>query len=297
MTEPCHRRAWLTLGARSVDLEDYDGGWFCQSLDLGYPDVRDVVSNRPDQHGIDDRTQYFGGRPVEAQITALEGAGASIDSVAATFAPFMDPAQRPTLHYVLDRPGYPERILTGLRAAGYAWPIVGPYQRDIQLQWVANDPIVYDPAQKTTTAWSGSSSNPGRTYNLGFNRIYPTGGSSPTTGQLSTAGDVGMRPMFRIYGPITRPVVQMVIAGLVAYQIWFLAGVIIPAGQWVDVDTRAKTVFANSDPGQSWATSLDWQNTTWPVIQRGSPAGLTLVGSSTSGITQVQAFWLDGYLT
>lgn len=297
MTEPCQRRAWLTLGSLSVDLEDYSGGWFCQSLDLGYPEVRDVTSNRPDQSGIDDRTAYFGGRTVDAQITALSGAGATIDAVAATFAPFMDPAARPTLHYVLDRPGHPERVLTTLRAAGYAWPVVGPYQRDIQLQWVAADPVIYDPVQKTSTSWSGSSTAPGRVYNWTPNRIYPPGGSSPTVGGLSTAGDLPMRPLFRIYGPITAPVVQVQISGLVAYQLFFLGSVVIPAGQWVDVDCRTKTVILNSDPSQSWAANLDWQNSTWPVIQPGILAGMWLRGSSTSGITQVQAFWQDGYLT
>ncbi len=110
-------------------------------MNLGYPEVRDVVSNRPDQNGIDDRTAYFGQRVVSANITAQQ---APVDAVAASFAPFMVPAVRPTLHYVLERPGNPERTMT-VRASGYSWPISGSKTRDIQLQWVTSDAVALDP--------------------------------------------------------------------------------------------------------------------------------------------------------
>ena len=296
MTEPCNRRAWVTLGALSVALEDYGGGWFCTSLDLGSPDVRDVTSNRPDQSGIDDRTQYLGGRAITAAITALAGAGADIDAVAAAFAPFMDPSQRPSLHYVLDRPGLPERVIPNLRAAGYTWPIEGAYQRDIQLQWVAPDPAMLDPTVQTVTAWAGSSTTPGRTYPLTFNRTYPPGGSSPTTGLIRTPGDLPIRPLLRIYGPITAPIVTVQTGG-VSYRIFFQSGFIINAGAWVDVDTVAKSANLNSDPTQSVQAQINWLSTTWPVIAPNTNALLSLSGGSTTGVTQVQATWQDRYLT
>ena len=71
----CARYAWLTLGNQSVYLEDPDLGYFCTSLDLGFPTVRAVVNNRPDQHGIDDWTALWGERAVTASITAVRSAG------------------------------------------------------------------------------------------------------------------------------------------------------------------------------------------------------------------------------
>lgn len=299
MTSPCTRRAWLTLGALSVDLESYDGGYFCQSLDLGYPEVRDVTANRPDQHGLDDQTQYFGGRTIDAQITALSGAGATIDAVAATFAPFMDPAARPTLHYVLDRPGAPERILTNLRAAGYGWPIVGAYQRDIQLQWVASDPIPKDPATKTATAWAGSSAPPGRSYPLTFNRIYPPGSAGPMPASFNVAGDVPVRPLLRIYGPATRPSVFFstpIGTPYYQYTVYTTTATTIPAGQWIDIDLASKVATWNSDPASSAAANVDWSASSWPVLTPGRAWRMSLNGTTTSGVTQVQATWQEGYL-
>lgn len=298
----CVRSAWLTLGSLSVGLEG--PGWFCSSLDLGYPDVRDVVNNRPDQDGVDDRTLFMGARTVTAEISVLRGAGARIDAVAAQFAPFMTPNVRPVLHYVLDRPGTPERTLT-LRAAGYSWPIAGADERDLQLQWVAADPVARDTTQKSATAWAGSSTIPGRLYSWTPNRIYPTGGSSPTTGAIVVTGDVPVRPLLRIYGPITGPEVQIsaLLAGhpvYTQYLIYMAAGYVIGAGQWVDIDTANKTAYVNSDPTQSAATSITWTACLWPVLTpTPDPTSwaLQLSGGSTSGITQVQAFWTEGYLT
>lgn len=298
MTDPCVRRAWLVLGGLSVDLENSAAGYFCSSLDLGYPEVREVTANRPDQDGIDDRTRYVGGRVVTAAITAIAGAGASIDGAASSFAPFMDPSTRPELHYVLDRPGSPERVLSGLRAAAFAWPIVGPYERDIQLQWLASDPFAHDPSQQTATAWSGSATAPGRVYNLTFNRTYPPGGTSPNTAIVTNGGDVGLSPLLRFYGPISGGYVLFAWPGG-SGRVGFVSSFVINAGSYVDVDTRRHTARLNgiADPAYSVLVSLDWSTLSWPVVPPGVAATMNLYGTNTSGVTQCQAIWQNGYLS
>jgi hypothetical protein len=292
----CVRSAWLVLGAQTVQLESQPGGWFCESLDLGFPTVRTVVNNRPDVDGIDDRTQLMGERAVSAAIHTVAGPAASIDAVAAQFAPFMVPSVRPVLHYVLDRPGAPERTLT-LRAAGYSWPIAGPFERKIQLQWVAADPVARDPAQHTATAFAGASSGGGRVYNLVFPRTYPGGGGSPSTATIMSAGDVAVRPLLRIYGPVTAPVVQFTpAAGIVAFQ----STLVVSAGQYVEVDCAQRTAYLNGDRAQNVLTQIDWAamnaNGSWPLIPPHTSITMAMTGSSTTGASQTQAFWNDGYL-
>lgn len=296
----CVRKAWLVLGAQTVQLENPAAGYFCSSLDLGYPAVRDVVSNRPDQDGIDDRTRYWGGRVISADITALAGAGATIDAVAASFAPFMTPTARPDLHYVLDRPGAAERVIRSLRASGYSWPVVGPFERDIQLQWIAGDPYARDPTQKTATAWAGSSTPPGRAYNLTFNRIYPPGASSPTVATITVAGDQNVRPLIRVYGPINGGTVRVSSTSGGTYPVAFLASNYIPAGQWVDIDCSRRTVVGSD--GSSKLAAVDWGNLTspwagWPLLVPGANSMTLLGGTGTSGVTQAQCIWQDAYLS
>jgi hypothetical protein len=294
----CVRTAWLDLrgdGTVTIPLENWAAGYFCSSLDLGSPDVREVKANRPDADGIDDRTQFMGGRAVTAQITALAGAGAQIDAVASSFAPYMVPSARPILHYVLDRPGAAERVLT-LRPAAYAWQVAGDNQRDIQLAFVAADPIVRDPNVQTVTAWSGSAAGPGRTYPLAFNRAYPPG-IAASVGIVHSNGDVPVRPLLRIYGPIGGAVVQFVGLGGTLGLVAFVAGYTIPAGGWVDVDTLAHTAYANSDPTQNVLAQLDFTQLMWPVLPVGVDIQMALGGVATSGVSQVQAIWQDGYLS
>ena len=247
---------------------------------------------------------YVGSRVVSADITTLRGAGARVDAVASSFAPYMVPSARPVLHYILDRPGAAERTLT-LRASGYQWPIVGPDQRDIQLQFVAADPIPRDANQQTATAWSGSSTTQGRTYNLVPNRIYPPGGSSGSNAYIYSYGDVPIHPRLLIYGPVTNPGVTFYIyraatgpPDSIPSRVLFTGGLIVSAGHFIDVDTARKTAYMDSDPNQSVLPYVDWTNTRWPqlpVVPGYSLMGMS--GTSTSGITQTQCTWRDGFLT
>jgi hypothetical protein len=292
----CARSAWLVLGSLSVLLDNPAGGWYCSSLDLGYPTVRAVVTDRPDADGADDRTKYMGPRTVTIAIDTFAGAGARIDAVAAQFGAYMVPAARPVLHYVLDRPGAAERTIT-LRPANYGWPIVGADARNIQLQFVAADPAVYDPNVNSATAWSGGAGG-GRAYNLAYPRAYPVGGGAPTSATILSHGDLAVQPLLRLYGPIQGADVQLAPSSGATVHVRFVGSYFINAGHFVDVDTNRKTAIADGDPTQSVVGQLDWTNTRWPVLPIAPDSTtMTISGTNTSGVTQVVATWQDRYLT
>lgn len=296
----CVLRAWLVLGTLTMPLEDEAGGWFMTELNLGYPEVRDVVTNRPDQDGVDDRTRYFGSRAISATVKAVRWAGATLDDVATRFAPFMVPSARPVLHYVLDRPGTPERVVT-VRAAGYGFVIDNDQERDIHLQWIAADPVARDPNVQTVTTWAGASTGAGRRYNLTFPRVYPAGGGGPVAATATPAGDVPVWPTLRIYGPVTAPVVAFT-RGATTYGFAMLPSMTVSAGQYVEVDCAAKTAFLNGDRTRNVQTFIDWAailatNGGWPQLVPHQTTTIQMSGSSTSGSTQTQVSWQDGYVS
>jgi hypothetical protein len=294
----CIRRAWLVLEGRPTQpLEDEAATYSCTTLDLGYPEVREVVNNRPDVDGTDDRTRLFGSRAISADIHAQAGV-LTCDEIADLFAPYMVASARPELHYVLDRPGQPERMVT-VRAAGFTAPISGKATWEIHLAFVAPDPVMRDPTERSAIARVGSDDPGGRGYPLTFPRYYSAGGGGPTTGEIMSPGDVPVRPLLRIYGPVTDPVVKLAPTlqqPPVEYRVAFVAGFRIASGAWVDVDTDRRTVMDST--GASLMAQLDWAATTWPVLpDLPAVTYLTVTGTSATGISQVLALWQDGYLT
>jgi hypothetical protein len=298
----CVRAAWLTLDGLTVQLHDEQAGYFVTELDLGSPEVRDVTNNRPDADGIDDRTMFLGGRVVSVDVAAVAAAGATIDAIADLFAPFMMPNVRPTLHYVLDRPGLPERTLV-VRAVSYDWVVDNPDQRDYHLSWIASDPIVRAATQQTAVARSGTEGLTGRTYNWTPNRTYPAGSAPAQPVILNTPGVVAVHPLLRIYGPITAALVNMTVAatGAPAGRVPLVGSYVIDAGHFVEADCDAQTVTLDGDPGQSLLTSINWTSMAagggWPILLPRTNMRMGLAGSSTSTATQVQATWTDGYLS
>jgi hypothetical protein len=294
------RAAWITLGSLTVPLDNWDGGWACTSLDLGQPEVREVKNNRPDQHGVIDRTQYLGGRVVTATITAFPGGTLPMDQAIEQFAPFMDPSQRPVLH-VTTVSSAPERTLV-LRASPYSggMPMSSMDRRDAQFQWVAGDPVLRAVTLSTATSWSGlGGGGSGRLYPLTHPRVYPAAGGSQVNGVIVGYGAIIIRPTLTVYGPITTPRITFRTASGQVFQVWFTSGYQLAAGHYITIDTVNRT--ATLDGTTNAATSVDWVNSIWPALPN-SPDQTTMIlsgdptGLVTSGVTQVQATWQDGFL-
>lgn len=294
------RRAWLTLDGRTVELEDLDAGYACVTLDLGWPEVREVVNNRPQRNGIDDRTRLVGGRVVTAEVAAW-GQNMALDDIARLFAPFLNPAYRPVLHYVTFSNEVGERTIT-LRASDFAAPMVPPYDRPMHLSWVAPDPTAYSTELRTAAAWAGPSTVAGIVFNddqIVFNDtqvIFPSGSGQAVPGVIDNRGDSDIEPLIRIYGPITAPR----LVGTVAGRTWafaFTPATVIDPGDWVTVDMAAGTVYFDDNPAVSMMGDVSWSTSSWLAVPAGAQVTFNLFGSSTTTVTQAVATWREGFWT
>jgi hypothetical protein len=293
------RQAWLILGGRRLNLDDPVAGYVMTELDIGYPEVREVVDNNPDRDGVNDRTRLAGSRVVTAVIRAWPGGGVKIDDIARLFGPFTWPGGRPELHWILDTADRSERMLT-LRAADSAAPMGPPSGREIHLGWVAPDPVAYDPATRTAVGRPETDLMTGRRYDLTFDRVYPAGGIFGESAVVIVAGDVPARPRIRIHGPITAPAViltkHLTIEDPVEVVIRFAfdEAFRVEAGHWVEINGAARQVV--EDTGARLEGRVDWSESTWPVLESGYTWTVALLGSSTSQITQAVVTWREGFL-
>jgi hypothetical protein len=186
-----------------------------------------------------------------------------------------------------------------LRPAAYSWPIVGAYQRDVHLQWVAPFPLASDVVVKSGTAWAGATSGLLRVYPLTFPRLYVIPGTGPgVNATLTPGGDVGAKPFISIYGPISSPLVRILSqpSGYTIGRLAFVPGFRIDANHRVDIDTYEHTAWLDGDTSKSVLSQMDWTQIMWPVLPIPSATALmSLTGTNTSGSTQAVISWQDLY--
>ena len=238
-----------------------------------------------------DWTRLLGARAVTITGSIVPSSKGSRAKTIHALAPFLDPGNRPVLTYQVDADVTP-RTMT-LRPAAWAAPVSNPHISAFQLGYKAPDPLAYDSTVQTATTWAASSTG-GRVYNLTFNRVYPSGGS--TTTQAENHGDQTVYPMLHLYGPITGAIILetgLSVPGTVGLT--FQPDFILNAGSRVDIDCKAHTAIQDGITNV-YSELVYTSGQTWPFLPPGVVTTWTLSGSNTSTTTQLGIVWQDGYL-
>ena len=304
VSDPCHRAAWLTLDNMSVPLEDDANGYVCAELDIGWPDIREVINNRPDFHGVDDRTRLFGARLVSARIVAGPWGARSMDENVRLFGPFLQPSARPVLHYTTETPSddWSERTLV-LRAATFSAPISGAEIREMHCAWVAADPIIRGAETRDAIARPYSTLAGGRSYPLTFDREYATGGAGGQLAFIVSPGESDVFVNVRLFGPIQAPYLYFTTDATPYtaqrnWQVRFKSTYRLDTLRFADIDTANHTLV--DDLGNRLEGQIDWSQTSWsslPGNNQSSRMQVFGLGGSTNHNTQALVTWTDGYVT
>jgi hypothetical protein len=185
---------------------------------------------------------------------------------------------------VLDRPGNPERTMV-VAPRGYVAKIDSAFERKIQLQFVAADPIARDVATQSVTATVGA-----------------------TSALFNTVGQVPMKPLVRI-SAVSGPLgTSSGTAGTNNFQfrtlgtgsfgsLYFNNTYVLAAGHHIDIDCTARTAFLDGDPTQPVATQMDWTKTGWPVYPAPAPGlSFSCAGIDPTNSATFACIWNEGYL-
>lgn len=232
--------------------------------------AREVVYDRPGQDGQRDNTEFLGAAAVSMELGLKSNIGFTLD----TLAPLLHPGVRPLLVVDDDEyPAGPRQIL--LRFASK----VGPYEADnfrlLALGWTAPEGLWEDAAPSTVSVAGPPPADGGLAVGSTGLAVGATGlaitASDSASSRLVTGGGSVKRPFrARLYGPCTGPKLTndvLTITGKPNGNMIFADSVSVLAGEYIEVDTAAKTATRNSDPTQPVA--LDWGNSDWWLIQPG----------------------------
>lgn len=232
-------------------------------LSAPYPDLREVVEDRTDDDGTRDTTALFGARAVSIELLVTKNPRIIEDELSR----FMHPRVRPYL--VVEDDGWSQARRLRLRAAGMdaALDVDLPQRmRRIQAQWRAPDGV-WEAAEATEETVTADVDAGGVGISLpvelpfAFEETTETGASVVTNPGAAPSHFVA-----RLYGPCTAPSLVNETTG---EQITFTSGLVLSAGEYVEIDTRERTATHLSNTGLSRLAFVDFAATSWWRLEPG----------------------------
>src|SRR5690606_25267582 len=123
--------------------------------------------------------------------------------------------------------------------------------RQLTVQWVAPLGILESADLHSALARPSSTDPPdGREYDLEFDREYPSAEPSGSV-LVVNAGNVDAYPVIRIYGPCDDPGLEHESGAVIEFD-----GLSVAAGEYVELDVRARTIRYLSNPADSRYSDL-----------------------------------------
>jgi len=257
-------------------------GLWLVDLDLGFPEIREVVQARPGRDGNYDHTMWHGARTITCNLVA--------DNVAILdrLGGFMKPAARPILRFTA---GGTERQAE-MRVTSYAAPLATTARRgiiDISAQWSVPTGRIKSAAEHEITAFP-TGLEEGRVYDLDHDRAYPpTSGVGNTT--VHNAGNDHTPILMRIYGPCTDPKIENRTVGAKLET----SGLVLNEGEYVEIDSGERTVYFQSDPAQSLYDRVDFAVSDWFYLDPGVNV-LRFYPEASAPPCQIDYVWRDSWV-
>lgn len=273
------------------DLGDLDvvpsSGIQASDLDVGFPQPREASFQRSGVDGEDDETSFHGGAVVSLSARLRSAAGLTAAQWLDRLMPYLAPQVRSTLSYRFDGEGWREIAVRGQQAVR---PLSGrdPFGIRVDVQWRAPEGVSYSSSMNFVQINPGES-EAGRTYPLTFDRVYPQSsgrGSIDVTNQGTTRA----YPTFRIFGPCTDPVVTNERQGRE-----IVLETSVAAGDYVEVDTRTRTIRLNGVPQSNLFDALVFPASEWVSLDVGE-SRLRYVPSSFASPSVCEVRWRDAYI-
>lgn len=257
-------------GIFSVLKPRFDGLAF-QGLDVQGA-VREVTDDIPDQDGQSDQTQFATTAAVSLTLRYYGQFRALMDEVEQYCVPWA----RPYLTVTDDEWAGPRILRLRYSTASKPLAISTGLTRTAQYQWKA-PAGVWEDASATTYVIPGTAS-----ATEGLHVVSTTGlhvvaadglhvvASAGTSDSLVSVGG-NMRPPWTalLYGPCTGPALFNDTTG---QALVFTDDLVLTAGQYVELDSAARSANFLSDPDESRLTYLNWSASDWFGLVPGSDA-------------------------
>jgi hypothetical protein len=276
-----------TLGLTTLAWDD---GYAVTGYDPGFAAHREVVEDNSDADGEHDTTRFHGPRVVTLDLRLL-GEPADRHRLRTTLAAYCRADQRPALRWVSPHLGPVETVG---RIADLHATIPGAMRAFTArlVQRVPTGLIRATDTQTFTVRPGAGVIQTGRTYNLTYDRVYPSG-TVIGAASIVVGGNAPVKPVIRIYGPIVNPDLSLSTGG--RWKFSGNGGVTLGAGDFIEIDVENRTVYLNANPTLTRYNYLDFATLNWSGLQPGAQTGSldgTGVDSNTQATLEAHISWL-----
>lgn len=245
----------VTLQAAGIDtlLIGPDWGVIGIQLDIGYPQPRVVSSPAPDANGTDDTTRFHGESTITMQLHLFDD-NDRVWELEQRLRAFMRPDLRPVMT-IQRSPTAPVQQATLVPSTLSA--VIGQFDstRDqpVSLQWRNPRGVLESAVQHTATAYAAGD---GSIAGLVAPVVAPwVLNAAPPNGSVEVvnSGTADAYPLLRLYGPCDGPSITLETTG---DELAFDDSLTVSAGDFLEVNTREKTIRYNASAGDSRDTYL-----------------------------------------
>ncbi|MEV6798546.1 hypothetical protein AB0M91_09380 [Micromonospora rifamycinica] len=155
----------------------------------------------------------------------------------------------------------------------------------VNAAFVALDPAIYSGSEHSVTLGL-----PSTVGGLTLPTTAPlTIGATVTSGRATivNAGTQASGLRLRVDGPVAEPRVSALVAGVATtLRLWLTLGV----GQWLDIDTAARTVYLNGTASRRGQASGGW-----PILPAGTPVEIAFDAAAYDPTALLTATWRDAW--
>lgn len=231
-------------------------GWIVDRVDLGTPEPREQAEDAPDADGQIDTTSLIGARDIIVAGTMF----ADVDPLwrmKDRLAAFMSQRLRPTLY--IAEVGQPERQ-AAVRGRQYPRQVVNRDWDEFQAVFRVSSGVLESATPVVTPIFPGAPEGVGGLELPVELPVEFVGAGPPGAGVVVNEGTADASPVLRIDGPCTGPIVENRTVGrsLVFDPAWEIL-----AGEYLEIDVRAKTILLNGIESQSRYDKLVFAESAW----------------------------------
>lgn len=253
----------MTLRLERDGLDPYDLDDDDQVVVTGYeltpPEVRAVLEARPGADGETDRSRFFAGRAFTITGAVFDG-DRSQQQIIDRLSAFCHPSARPYMVWSVDD-GTLRRIALRVTDPPSA-PVGDSTVRPFAVAWRC--PSFAEAADPTVSVIAPQVAAAGFSFPFSFPLVFPAGGGGAVT--VDNAGNMPADWVARVFGPCDDPIITNQTTGeTVGFN-----GLTIAAGDYVEIDSTAHTVYVNGLAAASRYHLLELSTLSWFRIQPGA---------------------------